>query len=245
MKKPFRVVFYIAEFVLLSLLVSLVILYVTLPDVSPLVTENPRSTHFMVLRGEEAVQKRQKFNLYFQWKPLHEISPFLIHSVIHLEDTWFFNHRGFDLERIKNSLIVLWNENKIIFGGSTITQQVAKNLYLSPEKTMFRKLKELMIACKMEQILSKERILEIYLNIAEWGDGVFGAEAASQYWFHKSADQLTPHEAIRLALALPNPFIRKPTALPPKYDNYINYMILILAEKGVVSHDEIQEALLQ
>lgn len=245
MKKIFKIVSVGIEFALVALFVSLIILYVTLPDVSSLASENPLSTHFIELRKEEAIKKNQEFTLNFQWRPLSEISPFLIYSVIYLEDTWFLNHRGLDIERIKNSLKLLWSEGKIISGASTITQQVAKNLYLSPEKTFFRKLKELFIACKMEQSLSKERILEIYLNVAEWGDGVFGAEAASHYWFQKSAHQLTPQEAARLALALPNPFIRKPTALPSQFDKYINYMILILAERGLVSQSEIQEALLQ
>lgn len=138
---------------------------------------------------------------------------------------------------------MLWHSHRIVTGASTITQQVAKNLFLSSERSVVRKCKQILIAQQLEKHLSKERILEIYLNIAEWGEGIFGVEAASQSWFQCHASELTPKQSISLAFALPNPRKRDPTRLSPTLKMYVNMLLLKFAQQGFISDDEAIEAL--
>ena len=126
-------------------------------------------------------------------------------AVVVTEDSAFFDHEGVDLKELRASLEVNWEEGRFSRGASTITQQLAKNLYLSPSRNPIRKLKELLITRRLEAALTKRRILEIYLNVIEWGDGIFGAEAASRAYFGKPAAALTPEEAALLAGAIINP----------------------------------------
>jgi monofunctional biosynthetic peptidoglycan transglycosylase len=134
----------------------------------------------------------------------------LRHAVVRAEDAKFWKHEGVDWEAVKKAAERNVGKGDLAIGGSTITQQLAKNLYLSPSRDPIRKLRELFIARRLEQQLSKQRILELYLNVAEWGPGVFGAEAAARRWFGRSASRLTPLQAARLAVALPNPRKRSP-----------------------------------
>ncbi|MDH5542799.1 MAG: monofunctional biosynthetic peptidoglycan transglycosylase [Nitrospinota bacterium] len=177
----------------------------TYPDISSLKTKNPKKTSFMQLRENEWERKGRKKKVVQQWIPLANISPFLVDAVLIREDDKFWNHDGFDIDGIQNALIKDIKELELKAGGSTITQQLAKNLFLSAKKTPTRKLREAIITWRMEQTLSKRRILELYLNVAEWGDGIFGAEAAARHYFNKPATELTLEEATRLAIALPNP----------------------------------------
>lgn len=171
-----------------------------------LIDNNPDTTAYIELRKTEAVEKGERFLLYWKWRPLKQISPYLRHAVVKAEDGMFWSHGGVNWISIRKIAEEAWKEKKLPErGGSTITQQLAKNLYLSPSKNFVRKLKEFFIARRLESELSKERILELYLNISEWGDGVFGAEAAVQKWYAVSADVLKPSQAARLAVALPNP----------------------------------------
>jgi monofunctional biosynthetic peptidoglycan transglycosylase len=194
---------------LLLSLIAGIIFWATLPDVSGLAKENPETTAFIELRKSEAKEAGKKFRLRWKWRPLKRISPYLRHAVVAAEDAKFWKHRGVDWDAMEQAVEQSW-ENKSLSGrgGSTITQQLAKNLYLSPSRNPIRKLREFFIARRLESELSKDRILEIYLNIAEWGTGVFGAEAAANKWYAVSARQLTPAQAARLAVALPNPFKR-------------------------------------
>ncbi len=177
----------------------------TVRDVSWLERENPKETAMMRYRDAQRAEKKQGQKRIWRWVRLSQISPHLIHAVIISEDDKFYQHEGFDWDAIKEA----WDRNKkrgrFAFGGSTITQQLAKNLFLKPTKNPLRKIREAVIAFELEKKLSKQRILELYLNVIEWGDGIYGAQAAAQVYFGKPAAALTPAEAIRLALVLPNP----------------------------------------
>jgi monofunctional glycosyltransferase len=185
--------------------VYLCYVYLTLPDVRPLAKINPKTTAFMELRIEEAQKARRKFAIRQQWVSYNRISPMLKRAVIVTEDAAFFDHDGIDLEEIKASLERNWEEGQLLRGGSTITQQLAKNLYLSPSRNPLRKVKELFIARRLEAALTKQRIFEIYLNMIEWGDGIFGCEAAARAYFGKPCAGLGMEEAALMAGAIINP----------------------------------------
>jgi len=180
-------------------------LWLATPDVGWLRTTNPHTTAMMRQRQEEQRAAGQVDPSRWEWVGLPQISPYLIQSVVEAEDARFFDHRGFDWENIWKALLTdLW-ERRFAVGGSTLTQQVARNLFLSPARTPIRKLKEAVLTHHLERDLTKARILELYLNIVEWGPGVYGADAAAQKYFNKSAAELRLSEAVRLAAALPNP----------------------------------------
>ena len=158
-------------------------LYLTLPDVRELRTGNPQSTAFMDLRAREARPKGATPRRVHQWVPYSRISPHLKRAVLVAEDAGFWGHEGIDLAEIRKSLEADWERGSLTRGASTITQQLAKNLYLSPTRNPLRKLTELFITRRLEHELSKTRIFELYLNNIEWGDGIWGAEAAAQRLF--------------------------------------------------------------
>lgn len=180
-------------------------IYLTLPDVRPLAKVNPKTTAFMELRIEEAQDEGRQFAIRQQWVSYNRISPMLKRAVIVTEDAAFFDHDGIDLEEIKASLGRNWEEGQFLRGGSTITQQLAKNLYLSPSRNPMRKVRELFIARRLEAALTKQRIFEIYLNMIEWGDGIFGCEAAARAYFGKPCANLDVQEAALMAGAIINP----------------------------------------
>jgi len=191
-------------------------LYLSLPDVRPLRTVNPRTTAFMELRAREADKAGKKPRKAQQWVAYERISPSLKRAVIVAEDAAFFSHEGVDFDELEKSFQDSWNKGKRMRGGSTITQQLAKNLYLSPSRNPVRKIEELMIARRLEAELSKRRILELYLNVIEWGDGIWGAEAAARAYFQKPASALGADEAALLAASIINPRRFSP-AHPSKY----------------------------
>lgn len=141
----------------------------------------------------------------YRWVPIKNISRYLQRAIIASEDATFYSHEGFDWEGIKVAAEKNIKKGKIVAGGSTISQQLAKNLFLSTQRTPWRKAEEAVITVMLENTLSKQRIFEIYLNVIEWGNGVFGAEAAARHYFKKSAASLTPREAAWLAAIVPNP----------------------------------------
>jgi monofunctional biosynthetic peptidoglycan transglycosylase len=180
--------------------------YLSLPDVRPLVTDSPTTTAFMQLRVEEARDAgRTKFAVRQRWVSYGQIAQTLKRAVVVTEDAAFFDHDGIDLDEIKASFERNWEEGRFTRGASTITQQLAKNLYLSPSRNPVRKLRELFITRRLEASLTKRRILEIYLNVIEWGDGIFGCEAAARAYFGKSAADLLRDEAALMAAAIINP----------------------------------------
>ncbi len=148
---------------------------------------------------------RCPFNGLRLWRPLGKISKKLQETVVYLEDAKFWQHSGVDVDEIMNSLEKNLKQKKIARGGSTITQQLVKNLYLTKEKSFFRKASEVTIAMKMEKEMTKSQILELYLNTIEWGKDIYGAEAASRYYFDKEASELTDLECWVLGLMIPNP----------------------------------------
>jgi monofunctional glycosyltransferase len=218
----------------IALVVAAVALWWSLPDVHALAKAPPKSTAFIDLRRREAQAAGRRFNLRWTWQPLERISPLLLEAVIVSEDARFWEHEGVDWDAVEKAAEKNLEKRRIAIGASTITQQLAKNLYLSPSKNPVRKLREVLITRRLEAQLSKERILEIYLNVAEWGDGVFGAEAAARRWFGCSALDLAPEQAARLALALPNPRQRAPGVRSPVLDRRAARLVKLMEKHGLV-----------
>ena len=185
-------------------------LWLTLPDVRPLRETNPATTAFIELRAREAIARGAKPKRVQRWVTYNRIPDSLKRAVLVAEDALFWQHEGVDLEQMQKSFEINLAQGKIARGGSTITQQLAKNLYLSPSRNVLRKLRELLIARRLEAELSKRRILELYLNVIEWGDGVYGADAAARAYFRKAAAGLSPPESALLAGAIINPRIYSP-----------------------------------
>jgi monofunctional biosynthetic peptidoglycan transglycosylase len=179
--------------------------YLTTPDVRPLRTGNPRTTAFIELRAREARRAGRTPRRIQQWVGYNRISQTLKRAVLVAEDASFWEHEGIDVEQIRESMEVNFERREFARGASTITQQLAKNLYLSPSRNPVRKLRELFIARRLEAELTKQRILELYLNLIEWGDGIYGAEAAARTYFARSANELTSEQAALLAAAIINP----------------------------------------
>jgi monofunctional biosynthetic peptidoglycan transglycosylase len=165
----------------------------------------PQETHFMSLRLDELQQKNPAAELQYQWVPYARISPHLKRAIIASEDAHFLQHNGFDWQGIQDALEKNQKKGRFVAGGSTISQQLAKNLFLSPERSMLRKGQEAVITVMLESLWDKEHILEVYLNVIEWGNGVFGAEAAAQHYYGISAERLSAAQAARLAAMVPNP----------------------------------------
>jgi monofunctional glycosyltransferase len=184
--------------------------YLTLPDVRSLKTENPATSAFMELRAREARANGREPRCVQRWIRYRDISPELRRAVLVAEDSAFWQHEGIDLDQLQESLELDWERGQFLRGGSTITQQLAKNLYLSPSKNPLRKLREWIIARRLEAELKKSRILELYLNVIEWGDGVYGAEAAARTYFHAPASALGRSESALLAAAIVNPRVLNP-----------------------------------
>jgi len=189
--------------------------YLTLPDVRVLAATNPTTTAWMELRAEEAAREGRTVRQVQRWVPYSRISNQLKRAVLVAEDSAFWDHEGIDLEQIRESMRVNWEQGRPIRGASTITQQLAKNLYLSPSRDPLRKLRELIIARRLEAALPKARIFEIYLNVIEWGDGIWGADAAARTYFGIPASAVGREQAALLAGAIINPRAlnpRRPTA---------------------------------
>jgi monofunctional glycosyltransferase len=166
---------------------------------------NPSTSSFMETRLEIMQDKNPKAALQYRWVPYSRISDNLKRALIAAEDASFVDHEGFDWEGIQKAYEKNLRKGKIVAGGSTISQQLAKNLFLSTKRTPWRKLEEAVITLMLEAVMDKQRIFEIYLNVIEWGNGVFGAEAAARHYFQVSAAQLSADQAAKLAAMVPNP----------------------------------------
>ena len=216
--------------------------YLTLPDVRPLRTTNPSTTAFIELRTEEAEARGLPVRRVMRWQSYARISRDLKRAVLVAEDDAFWQHEGVDFEQLQDSIQVDWQRGRFSRGASTITQQLAKNLYLSPSRNPLRKIREWIIARRLEAELPKARILELYLNVIEWGDGVYGAEAASRTYFHESASSLSPEQAALLAAAIINPRLYSP-ARPN--GRLLRRQQLILRRMGVVVEPDATAQLVQ
>ena len=190
--------------------------HLTLPDVRPLRTVNPTTTAFMELRASEARAKGQEPKRVQRWVSDRHIAPSLKRAITVAEDDAFWQHEGVDFEQIQESLELDWARGRFLRGGSTITQQLAKNLYLSPSKNPLRKMREFLIARRLEAELPKTRILELYLNVIEWGDGIYGIEAAARTYFDVSAAELSESQSALLAAAIVNPRVLNPRHPTPR-----------------------------
>ena len=191
-------------------------IYLTLPDVRSLRTSNPETTAFIELRAREARARGEQPKRIQRWAPYSRISSNLTRAVLVTEDARFWKHEGIDFDELKESIETNLERMEFARGGSTITQQLAKNLFLSPSKNPVRKLRELLIARRLEAELSKQRILELYLNFVEWGDGIYGAEAAARVYFGKPAGSLSTAESALLAAALSNARLLNPAHPTPR-----------------------------
>jgi monofunctional glycosyltransferase len=169
------------------------------------IDHNPTSTAFMRARLDVMQETNPAARLQYTWVPYDKISGNLKRALIVAEDAKFADHEGFDWENIQKALEKNQKKGKVVAGGSTISQQLAKNLFLSGERSAIRKGEEALITVMMEAILDKERIFEIYLNVIEWGDGVFGAEAAAQHYFNVPASRLSREQSAKLAAIVPRP----------------------------------------
>jgi monofunctional biosynthetic peptidoglycan transglycosylase len=220
-------------FLLLPVILALAYL-VLMPDISQLKKKNPPKTAFMEYQDKEWKEKGRRGQIRQVWVPLSRISPFLVKAVLIAEDDKFWSHEGFDYEEIMQAVEKDLQAGRLKFGGSTISQQLARNLYLSPAKSFLRKIREALITWRMEQVLSKKRILELYLNAVEWGDGIFGAEAASRHYFGKPASELTPWEAARLAVVLPSPRKLNPAGSQRYVESRAEVIYNIMQKRGVI-----------
>ena len=169
------------------------------------VDHNPGTTAFMQARLERLREKNPKAVLQHQWVPYSRVAASLKRAIIAAEDAKFLDHEGFDWDGIQKAYEKNRKQGKIVSGGSTISQQLAKNLFLSGERTWWRKAQEAAITVMIETTMTKRRILEIYLNVIEWGNGVFGAEAAARHHFDTDAAALSAGQAAQLAAMVPSP----------------------------------------
>lgn len=207
--------------------------YLIYPNISDLKEINPIPTAFMEYREEQWAEENKDKQITQKWVPMSKISPNIVKAVLIGEDDKFWNHDGFDVNGMEQALERSLKKGSVA-GGSTISQQLSKNLYLSPSKNPVRKIKEAIITWRIESTLSKRRILEIYLNVAEWGDGIFGIEAAARHYYGKSAKNLTGKEAARLAAVLPNPIKYNPTGNQKYVKNRARIIYKIMKRRGIV-----------
>jgi monofunctional biosynthetic peptidoglycan transglycosylase len=206
--------------------------WITLPDVRSLQRDAPTTTAFRELRARQAADEDRQLRMQHRWVNYDRISPHLKRAVTVAEDAAFWQHEGVDFDEIRASLEVNWMRGEFARGASTITQQLAKNLYLSPSRNPYRKVRELFITRRLEAQLSKRRIFELYLNLIEWGDGIWGAEAAARAHFGVSAAALSPSQAAMLAGAIINPRVYSPSRPNARL---LRRQKLILGRMGAVS----------
>jgi len=224
-KLNFKKIYPIIIFLLLPFLYSTVLA----PTMSRLRNHNPRQTKFMKYYLDKISRPGHTYYLSYYFVPLREISPSLSKAVVFAEDCDFYTHHGVDWSSIWLSFRGNLRRGKIVHGGSTITMQLCKNLYLYPRKTFSRKFIEILLATNLEKILSKNRILELYLNVIEWGPGIYGAENAAQYYFSKSARELNAEESALLAAIIMSPRSYKPEKYNPFFQRRQRWIAAHLA----------------
>jgi len=200
---------------------AVVVTVVTWPDVAVLQRTNPATTAFIERYRERQRAADRAEAVALEWVPWDAISPHLKRAVVSAEDMEFFSHGGFSASEMRAALREAWQERDAPRGASTITQQLAKNLWLSPSRSPLRKLREAVLTWQLERHLSKRRILELYLNVVEFGPGIYGAGAAARHYFGKPASRLSAHESAQLAAGLPRPSRWHPGAESASYWRYV------------------------
>jgi monofunctional biosynthetic peptidoglycan transglycosylase len=223
----------IAILIAAGLFVNIAI-YLVYPDVSRLKKERPGKTAFMEYRERQWQREGIRRQIHQQWVPLARISPYAVKAVIIAEDDKFWAHEGFDFEAIQKAVEKDIKRRQFNAGGSTISQQLAKNLFLTTSKNPLRKLKEAVLTWRLERNLSKRRIIEIYMNVAEWGDGLFGIEAASRHYWGKSSAELSAREAAHLAVVLPSPLRYDPVGGGRYVNARAELIYRIMIKRGIV-----------
>lgn len=209
---------------LLAAFYATAVVAVTVLQVASLKVHNPQNTAWMRLRARQAKSENKPFTVKQTWIPLSDIPKQLQKAVIAAEDEKFYIHNGFDWDALKKAHALNEAKEKIKRGGSTITQQLAKNLYLSPDRSYIRKAREAAITVLMELFLTKERILELYLNLIEFGPGIFGVEEAARYHFGIHAKALSLDQSCRLAAIIPSPRRYRVNG------NYVNRRAAVLSQ---------------
>lgn len=187
-------------------------IYLSLPTVAYLANKNPETTALIQARLEESSQNNKKLRIHQTWVSFNQIPDMLKITIRISEDAGFYQHEGVDFTELQESIKRNLDEGRIVRGGSTITQQLAKNLYLSTDKSYVRKLKEYFIARRLENTISKNRIFHLYLNVIEFGPGIFGVQAASQHFFNKNVADLNLEECVRLTAVIPRPLSMNPNS---------------------------------
>lgn len=208
--------------------------YFFYPNVTDLKKNRPEKTAFMEYREDVWRAKGVKKKISSSWTPLSRVSPYVMKAVIIAEDDKFWSHDGFDFDAMQKALEKDIKKKKFKAGGSTISQQLAKNLYLTPAKNPIRKIKEAILTWRIERSIKKRRIMELYLNVAEWGDGLFGIETAACRYYGKSAGDLSAREAATLAAALPNPRRFRPGGHSRYATNRAERIYQIMVRRGIV-----------
>jgi monofunctional biosynthetic peptidoglycan transglycosylase len=202
-----------------------------------LAKHNPGRTAVMAQREEEARDAGRNPRTAQAWVPLTRVSRHVIHGVIAAEDQKFFGHEGVNWDAVKQSVEANRKAGRFARGGSTITQQLAKNLFFSTRKSLARKARELVAAYWLEQELSKARILELYLNVIEWGDGIYGVQAAALHYYGKPAANLDEQEAAALVAMIPNPRRINPSVNPSRHARATRRVLWLMASAGYIRRD--------
>jgi monofunctional biosynthetic peptidoglycan transglycosylase len=229
--------------VLLAALIALAFAQVQAIDVSALATQAPARTTMMLQREREARAEGRPYHEQFHWVPYERISPHLRRAVLIAEDDAFYSHSGLDWNEIRASARKDLATGRIARGGSTITQQLAKNLWLGSERSFTRKFKEMILAVRLEHALTKKRIFELYLNEIEWGDGVYGADAAARRWFGTSAAALDARASVRLAAVIINPRRFSPVEPPRRIERRARIIASRMRRRGELSADDYRAVL--
>lgn len=216
--------------------------YLQLPHADALEDKNPKVTALMEQRAEDAREQKKSVRRKQTWVPLSSISKWAQHAVLISEDASFYQHNGVDLTELQNALEEALEDGELGRGASTITQQLAKNLWLSTDRSLFRKAKEWVLARRLEEALSKKRIFTLYLNVVEWGQGVYGIEAAAQEHFKVSAMQVTPAQAAVLAAMLPAPRKRGVSSCSPALKKRAHWIVDQFVLTGRMTESDAQAA---
>ena len=228
---------------LVALCVAIAVVRVGPIDVRGLARHQPGRSAVMREREREAREHRRYYQESWHWVPLERVSATLRRAVLVAEDDKFFTHDGLDWDEIRISAQRNLRAHRIVRGGSTITQQLAKNLWLGSSRTPWRKFEEMLLAMRLERDLTKRRILELYLNTIEWGDGIYGVDAAARYWFGVGAGALDASQSIRLAAVIINPRRFSPVAPNERIEGRIRLIASRLRRRGAITEEEYRVAL--
>jgi monofunctional biosynthetic peptidoglycan transglycosylase len=206
-------------------------------DVRSLAKEKPGKTALMRQREQEARRDDRKARVSQRWVSLSQVSSHLLHAVLASEDQRFFGHGGVDWTAVRESVEDNVERGRLWRGGSTLTQQLAKNLFLGTSRTPARKARELVVTRWIEEDLTKPRILTLYVNVIEWGNGIYGCEAAARHWYGKSAASLTMEEAAGLAAMIPNPRRINPEVNPRWFARARKRVLGLMERSGYIGRE--------